>query len=326
MKKFLGFTLAEVMVTLGVLGALAAMTIPTLTYNYRSKLLETQFKTTYKDIQDIGIQYNNKYGDLGEYLKSKSNRNARTFASNFLSYIPGDYEYISNLSNVKATVNSDPTKKWFSRAYNDFIKGMSHTNGTHLFGNDKSDSYKSASLCDNGGAIWLDAKGRMWTFNLESNLICVDVNGGAAPNMWNVDMFVFAPMSAEQVARWVYNDTAENAKNYLSQFVLCDGDAIKRHPGASNNWLSDDDGNVIVTEEGTHVGGGCNSSFQPYRWGGENTDVAKLQQCNLNFCPFKYPVMNIAPQKDWEGKDRNNRLGEKVKPGDNYWKDYIQYK
>lgn len=43
MKKF-GFTLAEVLITLGIIGVVAAMTIPTLVSKYRQRALETAFK------------------------------------------------------------------------------------------------------------------------------------------------------------------------------------------------------------------------------------------------------------------------------------------
>lgn len=37
------FTLAEVLITLGIIGVVAAMTIPNLISNYKAKRLRTQF-------------------------------------------------------------------------------------------------------------------------------------------------------------------------------------------------------------------------------------------------------------------------------------------
>ena len=42
-KKF-GFTLAEVLVVLGLIGSVSAITIPNLAYNYRAKVLEEQLQ------------------------------------------------------------------------------------------------------------------------------------------------------------------------------------------------------------------------------------------------------------------------------------------
>jgi len=50
-KKLVAFTLAEVLITLGIIGVVAAMTIPTLISNYRKSQLEAQIKETYSSIQ-----------------------------------------------------------------------------------------------------------------------------------------------------------------------------------------------------------------------------------------------------------------------------------
>ena len=47
----LGFTLAEVLITLGIIGIVAAMTIPTLMTKIQKRKLETQLKETYSVIQ-----------------------------------------------------------------------------------------------------------------------------------------------------------------------------------------------------------------------------------------------------------------------------------
>lgn len=49
--KYKGFTLAEVLITLGVIGVVAAITIPALVSNYRKRQLENQIKVTYSSLQ-----------------------------------------------------------------------------------------------------------------------------------------------------------------------------------------------------------------------------------------------------------------------------------
>ena len=48
-----GFTLSEVLITLGIIGVVAAMTIPTLMKNYQKKVFETQFKKSVSVISNI---------------------------------------------------------------------------------------------------------------------------------------------------------------------------------------------------------------------------------------------------------------------------------
>lgn len=58
-----GFTLAEVLITLGVIGIVASLTIPQLIKNYQAKVLETAFKKSYSNLskaylmtlQELGV-------------------------------------------------------------------------------------------------------------------------------------------------------------------------------------------------------------------------------------------------------------------------------
>ena len=49
MKRF-AFTLAEVLITLGIIGIVAALTMPTLIAHYKAKVLEAQFKKSYSTL------------------------------------------------------------------------------------------------------------------------------------------------------------------------------------------------------------------------------------------------------------------------------------
>lgn len=48
MKK--AFTIAEVLITLGIIGIVASMTIPQLIKNYQLKVYETAFKKSYSNL------------------------------------------------------------------------------------------------------------------------------------------------------------------------------------------------------------------------------------------------------------------------------------
>ena len=49
-QKSAAFTLAEVLITLGIIGVVAALTIPTLVANYRENVLMAQFKKSYATV------------------------------------------------------------------------------------------------------------------------------------------------------------------------------------------------------------------------------------------------------------------------------------
>ncbi len=49
---FSGFTLAEVLITLGVIGLVAALTMPSLIAHYQKKVLVTQIKKAYSTLNE----------------------------------------------------------------------------------------------------------------------------------------------------------------------------------------------------------------------------------------------------------------------------------
>lgn len=66
MRKNHGFTLAEVLITLGIIGVVAAMTLPTLIANTNSAKFKSQFKKTLSTLNQAGLmaqaQYDTDYG------------------------------------------------------------------------------------------------------------------------------------------------------------------------------------------------------------------------------------------------------------------------
>ena len=279
--KNLGFTLSEILVVLGLIGTISAITIPNLAYNYKSKVLEEQYRATYSEIKEIGSYLNYDKGDVGEYANKI---NIASWANEFMSKINGGNKLLNNIN------SGNGIQAAMANIYRE-----AHTRpGPYAFNlNDNSSLQKVNIICDNYN-IWLDSKGRIWTFNSESRIICVDINGTANPNRLNIDIFAFIPMNAQQVATWVYDDQ-DNMNNYSGQIVPCDLDKLSS--GNLSNKLS------TKNEAGQYVKGS----------GGA-----------LDACPFFEPVENIAPINGRKpGKSARNR---NVTRANNYWKDYINYK
>ena len=68
-----GFTLSEVLITLGVIGVVVAMTLPSVINKFRAKALETSFKKSYSNINKaflntkIELASDSVYKDFGRY-------------------------------------------------------------------------------------------------------------------------------------------------------------------------------------------------------------------------------------------------------------------
>lgn len=274
-KKF-GFTLAETLITLGLIGVISSMTIPTLAYNYRSKVLEEQFKSTYSDIKQTAAMMSREDGDIGVYAAKVDVMN---WAQEFMSYMSGGGPFDKNATNNSSTNIHNKLKQIYASA--------NAPQGPYRFDR----SAQADIICDDGG-IWTDSKGRLWTFNDANRIVCVDINGTAAPNRYNIDIFAFIPANAKTMATYVYDDP-DNVNNYDGQFVVCDIDTIYVE------GISDKTPAQVNFVKGTH----------------------ESPKSALDACPFNAPLENVAPS--WAIKDAT---GKTLKENANYWKDYIHYK
>lgn len=278
--KKTAFTLAEVLVTLGLIGAVSALTIPTLAYNYRSKVLEEQFRSTYSDVKQIGSMINYEKGDVGEY-------------ANGMGFTQWQKTFVNRLNGGNNLLRVENAAQ-IGTEYRKILKEGGGSPGPWLFNLAGNGRLTRATLiCDNG-SIWLDSKGRLWTFNSEMRIVCVDVNGTANPNRLNIDTFAFIPMNAKAVATYVYNDPT-HPDNYSGAMVLCDLNKITTKAWSNIFPQKKDDGSYDTTK---------NSAY--------------------NACPFNEPVENIAAlNSSFPRTSAKNRI---VNSSHNYWKDYIEYK
>ena len=73
------FTLAEVLITLGIIGVVAALTLPAVIQNYRKSVIETSVKKFYTNINQAIIMSERDYGDMHEWSRTGYNDDASPF-------------------------------------------------------------------------------------------------------------------------------------------------------------------------------------------------------------------------------------------------------
>ncbi len=169
-----GFTLAEVLITLGIIGVVAAMTIPTLMANLRAEKLKSQFEKTYADLNVASRAF---------------------YADNDMSF--RDYQD----SIYTGSWDSGTSLKYFMS----YFKGVQSQGNVRTFDNRRGLKNKNLSgkeitqwPCDTSD-MEMDISGRLFSmddnaavYNLPTGpKICVDINGVDRPNKWGVDRFVF---------------------------------------------------------------------------------------------------------------------------------------
>ena len=113
MTKRFGFTLAEVLITLGIIGVVAAMTIPTLIANTNSAKFRSQFKKSLSTLNQAGLmaqaQYDFDYAGTDQACSKDKDKaaaenpeNVMTFCSLLNGTLTGQ-TYVGSPKNLKRT-------------------------------------------------------------------------------------------------------------------------------------------------------------------------------------------------------------------------------
>lgn len=156
-----GFTLAEVLITLVVIGVIAAMTIPSLIASYRRQQVANQLKKSYSTIAQA---LNRAVADYGFY-DGWEDLAAANFANKYL------YPYLQIMKKCGPNSTDCFDYIYYSSAY--------ATRNWKMMASD----YTSAILSD--GTSIAVRKGTGY------GIIYIDINGLREPNTWGYDVFVF---------------------------------------------------------------------------------------------------------------------------------------
>lgn len=200
-----GFTLAEILITLGIIGVVAAITLPSLIANYKKEVLHSQFKKMYSDLNNASRQFMID-NDMSVYDYSVANEGggrSNKSLGKFVLYLKGTGD-IDGVSTGTGNLKNEPK----------------HLNGGG-----------TGRPCDESG-VAKDLNGRFITFDNGATSaakigpkLCVDINGPANPNKWGYDWFVFAFTNDGYVKPYIGNSMwgisdenipAEQLKDYCS--------------------------------------------------------------------------------------------------------------
>ena len=169
------FTLAEVLITLGIIGVVAAMTLPTLINNYKKQVTITHLQKFYTTINQALIRSEADHGDY-KYWETDSNIEADAYFDKYwkpyFSGITICHHYLEcNYKSHQPFYNINGTK-----------------DETVLISENARTTFK---LPDGTVVIMFTMVGPDADNISSSSLIYVDVNGGKEPNTYGKDLFVF---------------------------------------------------------------------------------------------------------------------------------------
>ena len=191
------FTLAEVLITLGIIGVVAAMTLPTLIQKHRKQVVETRLKQVYSILGQLVNTAQAEHGDISTWSK-------KDYVETYI--LPYIKKSDIKKSNIRVASNQDKDE-YEIQLISDIKMAVSYLDGTAI---------------DNG------------TYRSFSVEIFVDVNGDKKPNTLGRDQFIFyiLPHTAS-----VYNDgKGDLALNVPHAGLFWDGYGFYTSALKTNIW------------------------------------------------------------------------------------------
>ena len=176
LSRLAAFTLAEVLVTLGIIGVVAAMTLPTLINNAQNKQLEVAFKKSYSALSQIAqrVALEDYGGQIPDDALSES-----------LGYYA---KYLNGKRCTGTAENGCPANSgtnycsFMGKTYKDFSGKV----GVQCIGNDYVVNVVS------GSTFYFDVAGEVEPI-YGTQFVVIDVNGWQKrPNKLGHDMFLFS--------------------------------------------------------------------------------------------------------------------------------------
>ena len=170
--KSAAFTLAEVLVTLGIIGVVSAMTVPTLMQNYQRQSYVTQLHKTYNEFTQAFLQYKNDRNAL--WLTEAGHTRHQDM-------MPFMKQYFKVVQECGTT--STPC---FASSY------KNQNGGTYVVDTlNRGGTYYGVLASGVSFGIMYDAldTGTIYTDDFSYRIV-VDINGKKGPNIYGRDLFV----------------------------------------------------------------------------------------------------------------------------------------
>ena len=200
MTKKGAFTLAEVLITLGIIGVIAAITIPSVIKKYQEVVTVNKVKKFYSMLNEALKRAMVENGELDNWGFKTNDfaRNEEIFVTNLKKYISITEDCLH--SNSKCILNVN-----YKNLNGQLWTGYSNSNYKFAFRNlilkngDYMIIYIYSPCTDSGGS----------NFSNYCGSIMYDINGEKAPNVVGKDLFVFRVLS-NRIATDIIDDCSKN--------------------------------------------------------------------------------------------------------------------
>lgn len=245
MKK--GFTLAEVLIAIAIVGVVAAITIPTLISNIQKRVLVVQFKESYSILAQ------------GVKLLLADEDSDRLSATSVWSSLPDN-----------GCIMGKNCSEEFMNGLRKYIKFYDGSYGAHpvKYLNFDGEEFLGVSATLHNGAMLLAASPR----KVPNNVACcgayvfpfmIDVNGKKGPNQFGRDVFKISIVDSGEV---IQQYSTQALRNYCkNQTTMSVGKCITTYNG-THTWRNTANVNYNCETKTPSCGYGCGGRILDSGW------------------------------------------------------------
>ena len=196
--KKAGFTMSEVLITLGIIGIVAAMTLPSIINKAEKMILKNQFKKTYSTLTQALLKSEADYGSTPEcYYGLRNSSAASGISDNGTAVECGAFAkvFLKNL-NVVATCKKNaypsciPKYEGFDTMAVANNPDLSEDEALAIVGGQPG-LYQKNILYQNPAYVLADGSIIISNSAFSPKLFAIDINGKKGPNKWGYDLFSF---------------------------------------------------------------------------------------------------------------------------------------
>ena len=179
-KKEIAFTLAEVLITIGIIGVVAAMTIPGLMTNYKKHKIETKLT---KAVSTLNQAIKMSEAENGEMETWDKNLPYDEFINKYLR----PYIKVEQICHKQKPCGYKDGSVWT------YLNGR--TNGTYC----SPYSFNRSGFISTDGVFYVFAYRNTGETGVRDNdkIIIIDINGPEKPNVMGQDVFFLKRIEAE---------------------------------------------------------------------------------------------------------------------------------
>ena len=214
------FTLAEVLITLGIIGIVAAMTLPSLIGKYQKKETVAQLQKAYTVLNQAFRQAEAE-NESSEYWNESSNQASVIFEKYWKPYLKSPQICIS-FTNYCGYQKQQPWKQ---------LRGNNDDYCVLL-----SSNYRlSMTLADGQFVSIISGSG----YDVNDKRMIVDLNGPRKPNILGRDTFLFTRVSGKGILPYGYQENSGTVNNDCSKSgkgYMCAAKIIKENWEINNDY------------------------------------------------------------------------------------------